>query len=153
MEYADLALSRGMPIDLDYYMSSNICAQLARLIHWKPQFNQSHHPNATYDEREEAAMKAATAFVNQQCEKWSKKWTSYGTMHQQLFRSTNAAFRACMAAIGGMDDVLQMVWLDKGASTGWEGNNNIFDVLNQKTATVAKREAEYAARRVVQNPW
>lgn len=91
MEFADRAKSRGMHIDLDYYMKGSVNGQLARLITYSHMFHVEPINNDA-DELKKSDDKIylnACNFINNYCAKYYTNYNSKGKIYQRIFRMSN----------------------------------------------------------------
>lgn len=157
MEYADRAQQLGMEIDLDYYMSSNVCGQLARFISWRDDFNVTPRDDSdeAYNEAEKKNIGAASKYIERCYEKWNEKHLSKGPALRTLYKKVNNVFHEEFSAVMRVSDLWQF---DNKVDTKSEGDDknraqqtyeenqcmfqNIIQKVQQQVNRESKREAE-----------
>lgn len=154
MEYAHRAKELGLEIDMDYYMSSGICGQLARFIAYHTMFNsktlREDMDEEEITEEEKKATNLANSYILKKYEKYNEKHVSKGPVLQCLYKKVNNVFHDEFNKILKVGDFWNSdskapVVKDKNAKTNaqiaYEENNLIFTNLVSKIEKTASTEA------------
>jgi DNA polymerase elongation subunit (family B) len=101
MEYADRAKQLGMEVDLDYYMESGVCGQLARFVSYHPQFHVDplNDTDEEYKVAEDKIIKAANKYITSLYAEWSQKHYNKGPVLKTIYNKVNTTFQRQFASI------------------------------------------------------
>jgi DNA polymerase elongation subunit (family B) len=160
MEYAERARQLGMEIDLDYYMSSNVCGQLARFISWRDDFHVEPRDDSdeAYNEAEKKNISTASKYIERCYEKWNEKHLSKGPALRTLYKKVNGVFHEEFGAIMRVSDIWQFdskvdVKPDgdekNRAQQTYEENQCMFQNVIQKVQQQVNRESKREAERLI----
>lgn len=165
MEYAERAKSLGMEIDLDYYMASNVCGQLARFICYHPMFHVEPKGDTLedYEDAETKNINACKKYIEQLFSKWSDKYVSQGPALKNLYKKVNAVFHTEFTNLMNMNVGVPLLDFDsvmkpvKGAGTAkrgsqltYEENNIMFHAIQTKIEMQSDREAAKEAKEIIE---
>lgn len=164
MEYADRAKTLGLEIDLDYYMSSGVCGQLARFISYHDDFHVDPRDDSdeAYAEAELKIIASAKKFILSQYEKYSEKHVSKGPALKTLYKKVNTAFHDEFSNIMKVSDLWQfdqstvkvtkpkLGQPEKNPSQhGMEENQNMYDLLLERIERQAVTESKRESTRTI----
>jgi DNA polymerase elongation subunit (family B) len=159
MEYADRAKQLDMEIDLDYYMSSGVCGQLARFISYDNRFYVEPRDDSdeAYNEAETKNINACKKHILGCYERWSQKHVSKGPALKSLYKKVNTVFHNEFANILKVSDLWkfdsksELSKEDKNKSQqSYEENQNMFILIIQKLERQSTQESKSDARRFIE---
>ena len=162
MEYADRAQALGMEIDLDYYMSSGVCGQLARFISYEDRFRVDpiDDTDEAYQTAEKKNIAACKKYILGCYEQWSQKHESKGPAVRTLYTKISSVFHDEFSRVLNVSDMWKLYIQpdakpsnddkDKSQAT-YEQNQNMFTELMTKLEAQSVRESKSETTRFINN--